>query len=143
MPSLRNYLGKSASALLEISPYSSWEFERTVDYSLQDCPIDYVCEAEGFSINCDGEDRIRSIFINSAYLVHKEFDLPLQCERRDVLASFGKPTKTGEPRRHQVLGEYGAWDRYDGESHSVHIEYLPHADVIKMVTLLRSDTVHE
>jgi hypothetical protein len=141
MSTLRNYLGKSASALLEILPYSSWEFERTVDGDLPDYPIDYVCEEEGFSINCDGDDRIRSIFLTSANLIHKELDLPLQCERRDVLGSFGLPSKSGEPSTHQILGKYGAWDRYDGKYHSLHIEYLPDIDRIKMVTLIRCDAV--
>lgn len=141
MSTLRKYLGKRASALLEILPYSSWEFERTADDDLPSRPIDYVCEEEGFSINCDGDDRIQSIFLTSAHLIQKELDLPLQCERCNVLASFGLPSKSGEPSTHRILGKYGAWDRYDDKYHSIHIEYLPDIDRIKMVTLMRFDAV--
>jgi hypothetical protein len=56
-------------------------------------------------------------------------------------ASFGLRSKSGEPSKHEVLGEYGAWDRYDDKYHSLHIEYAPHIDKIKMVTLMRSDAV--
>lgn len=143
MSNLRDYLGMNASALLEAQPYRSWTFERTIEGDLLDCPIYYVCEAEGFSMNCDGDDRINAIFLTSADLAHAELNLPLQCKRRDVLASLGSPTRSGEPSKDNILGEYGAWDRYDEEHYSLHIEYVPHNDRIKMVTLMRPDAVPE
>lgn len=139
MSTLVNYLGKSISALLEVPPYSSWEYERTVDDHLPDLQIDYVCEEEGLEIQCDSDGRIRSVFLTSADLIHRELDLPLQSERSDVLASFSTPSKSGGPCESDLLGEYGEWDRYDDRHRSLHIEYCPNSVRIRMVTLMRFD----
>jgi hypothetical protein len=42
-------------------------------------------------------------------------------------------------RQSPILGEYGGWDRFDYPSHTVHIEYRPDSDRIKMVTMMRPD----
>jgi hypothetical protein len=141
MSRLMDYLGMAASALLEAEPFKSWKFDRTIENDLAERLIDYVCDVEGFSMTCDADDTIRSIFLQSSALVQAELNLPPQCGRSDVLASLGAPLRSGEAFKDIVLGEYGGWDRYEKERYSLHIEYAPRADRIKMVTLIRPDAI--
>ena len=141
MAKLTTYLGRKASDLMGQPPYDRWTFERTVEDDLPREPIDYVCDDEGLSFNCDGDERIQSIFLNAGNLGYFELDLPSQSGRQDVLTGLGVPSCSGEPQRVQYLGDYGAWDRFDYENHSVHISYELHADRICMVTLMLSDVV--
>ncbi len=141
MAKLTAYLGSKASELMGQPPYDRWTFERSVEDDLPSQPIDYVCDDEGLSFNCDRNDRIQSIFLEAENLRYSELDLPSQSGRQEVLAYLGVPSFSGEPHRDDVLGEYGAWDRFDYKNHSVHISYEPHADRIRMITLMLSDVI--
>lgn len=141
MPTLTNYLGTSAPVLLQVKPYQFWIFDRTIDRDLPQQLVNYVCDDEGFSIVCDIDDRIRAIFLESQHLAYAELNLPLQCGRSGVLSALGMPSVSGPPLTHNLLGDYGPWDRYDYEHYSVHIQYMPHTDKVQMVTLMRSDVI--
>lgn len=141
MSGLTDCLGMDASALLEAEPFKFWKFDRSIENDLAERLIDYVCDVEGFSMTCDADDRIRAIFIQSSALVHAELNMPPQAGRSEVRASLGAPSRSGEASKDIVLGEYGAWDRYEKERYSLHIEYAPHTDRIKMVTLIRPDSI--
>lgn len=121
--------------------YEHLTFKRTVENDLPIQIIDYVCVDKGLSLACESNERIRSIFLEAADLIYSELGLPLQCGRRVVLADLGVPSSSGKPRVHPILGEYGPWDRFDYENHSIHISYDPRSDKIRILTLMRSDVV--
>jgi len=94
-----------------------------------------------FSIVCDDDEKIDTIFIESEKLRRDFLGIPFSFSRNDVLSTFGSPSKSGEARRDPILGEYGPWDRFDEAHHSIHVSYEAHADRIRMVTLMRADVV--
>jgi len=136
MPKFTVYLGTRAADLLKAAPFSSWVFSQTIDDDLAEKRVNYDCESEGLSIVCDFDDRITTIFLTSVPLAYEELNLPLHGGRSDVFAAFGKPTRSGLPSVNTILGEYGAWDRYDRVDHCLHVEYRPKVDRVKMVTLM-------
>lgn len=136
MPTLTRYLGKSATDLLASAPFSSWVFSKSIDDDLAEMRINYSCESENFDFVCDSDDRITTIFLTSALFAYQEIDLPTGSSRNDVIAAFGKPSRCGQPSNDPILGEYGAWDRYDLVNYSLHIEYRVYVDQVKMVTLM-------
>lgn len=135
------YLGKPASTLLMSSPFKYWKFKKTISKDLPEIRIHYVSARNKFSIICDDDERINTIFIESDDFDRELFSIPFSSSRNDVLSIFGAPSKSGEARRDPFLGEYGPWDRFDDARHSVHILYHAHADRIKTVTLMRADVV--
>jgi hypothetical protein len=141
MGKLATFLRKRATDLMEQPPYDAWAFEITVNDDLPDRPFDYVCEDEGLSFSSDSTGHIRSIFLQAADLWSPELDLPAQSERQDVLACMGVPSVSGKASRHPILGDHGPWDRFDYETHSLHIEYEPDSPRILMVTLMAPEAV--
>lgn len=135
------YLGKPASSLLASSPFMSWKFKKTIDDDLPEIRINYVSKRNNFSITSDIDDKIDCIFIEADNLDRDLWDIPFSSSRNGVLSSFGTPSKSGAARTDPILGEYGPWDRFDEADHSIHIEYQPHADRIRRVTLMRADAV--
>jgi hypothetical protein len=138
---LISYLGKPASTLLGAMPLSRWPFERSVDEDLPELLINYVCEQHGISLTCDEDEKIRTIFLTSDDFDQALFDIPFSSSRRKVLGLLGMSSKSGVAHTHPILGEYGAWDRFDGARHSIHVEYQSHVDRIRMITLMRADVV--
>lgn len=139
--SMLDYLGNPASSLLMSPPFQSWKFKRTVDDDLPEIRINYVSARNKFSFICDSDEKIDTIFIEAANLDRDLLDIPFSWTRSDVLSSFGVPSKSGAARTDPFLGEYGPWDRFDKADHSIHVEYQPHADRIRRVTLMRADAV--
>ena len=135
------YLGKPASAFFKSPPFESWKFKKTVDDDLPEIRINYVSAPNNFSITSDVHDKIDCIFIEADNLDRRLWDIPFSSSRNDVLSRFGVPSKSGAARTDPILGEYGPWDRFDEADHSIHIEYQPHADRIRRVTLMRADVV--
>ncbi|WP_146606172.1 hypothetical protein [Mesorhizobium kowhaii] len=136
-----SYLGKPVSLLLTSPPFKSWKFKKTVDDDLPEIRINYVSARNKFSIICDDDEKIDTIFIESGNLDRDLFSIPFLWSRDDVLSNLGAPSKSGEARRDPILGEYGPWDRFDEAHHSIHVSYQAHADRIRMVTLMRADVV--
>ncbi|WP_202354043.1 hypothetical protein [Mesorhizobium sp. 113-3-3] len=135
------YLGKPASSLLTLPPFESWKFQRTVTDDLPEIRIHYVSARNRFSFICDDDEMIDTIFIEADNLDRDLSDIPFSFSRNDVLSCFGAPSRSGAARSDPFLGEFGPWDRFDEAHHSIHIEYQPHADQIRRVTLMRADAV--
>lgn len=138
---LTNYLGEPISVLLESNQFIHWKFERSVDDDLPNVEINYTSIDNGLSIVCDSDERINSIFIDADNFDRPFLGFSSSSKRSEVLNLLGKPAKSGAAHRDVILGEYGPWDRFDGTRHSIHIEYGPHADKIRRVTLMRADVV--
>lgn len=135
---LNDYLGAKSFQLLRLPPFNAHTFERTVEEDLPSPLIDYVCEGYGMSFTCDGDENIQTIFIGAEKLHLLENDLPVNGGRQQVIARLGMPSLSGEPRRHDILGACGAWDRYDFEGHSVHFSYELLENRIQQITLMLS-----
>ena len=138
---LISYLGKPASTLMEAGPFRRWSFERSVEEDLPELLIDYACEQHGISLTCDEDEKIQSIFLRADSFDQALLNIPFSSSRREVLDLLGVPSRRGEAYTDSILCEYGAWDRFDGAFHSLHVQYEPHAYRIKMVTLMRADVV--
>ena len=143
---LANYLGREASILLADPPFKDWTFEKSFENDLEKPRIGYVCaQDDGIDFVCDGEDKVRSIFLlnfdESRCFKDGVQDLPWTSSRQEVIARLGSPSKSGGRISHPILGEYGVWDRFTRSSYAIHVEYRLDADVIKRITLMRSDVV--
>ena len=141
---LASYLGGDASALLADAPFKNWIFDKSVEEDLEYPLIDYVFSDNGMDFVCDGENKVRSIFLY--YTVSRKFregveDLPFTSSRQKVIARLGSPSKSGGRVSDPILGEYGAWDRFVLSGCVVHIEYQIDADAISKITLMRADVV--
>lgn len=141
LASLSQYLGKPAGALLDSSPFYLWPYERSVEEYLQHQPVDYVFSEHGLSLACDSDEKINSIFVETSSFDESLSDMRFSLCRHEVIALFGAASKSGKPMIDPILGEYGVWDRYDRPDHSIHVEYYPHEDRIKQITLMRADVV--
>lgn len=139
---LANYLGRDASILLADAPFKNWIFDKSVETDLEKPRIDYVFAQDGMDFVCDGEERVRSIFLyahESRCFKEGILDLPFTLSRQEVIARFGSPATSGGRISDQILGEYGAWDRFARPAYVIHVEYRLDADVIKKITLMRTD----
>lgn len=142
--SLASYLGSDASLLLADWPFKNWIFVKSFEDDLESPLIDYVFAQDGLDLVCDGDNKVRSIFIYST--VSRTFkegveDLPFTFSRQEVVAHLGSPAKSGRRISDPILGEYGAWDRFTRSSYVVHVEYRIDADGISKITLMRPDVV--
>ncbi|TSE12930.1 hypothetical protein C1D09_006590 [Mesorhizobium intechi] len=135
---LTNYLGGPVSNLLSSSPFKLWKFERSVDSDIPITEIDYTSKENGLAVVCDENDDINSIFIDADNFDQVFFEVLFSSRRKEIQNIFGTPTRSGAAHIHSILGEYGPWDRFDVPRHSIHIEYRPHVDKIKRVTLMRA-----
>ncbi|TRD00560.1 hypothetical protein FJV76_03855 [Mesorhizobium sp. WSM4303] len=138
---LLDYLGKPATHLLTSLPFKDWDFERSIDDDLPEQSINYEAGRHGFSFTCDNDETINTIFVESDDFDQSLLDIPFSLGRWEVQSILGAPSKSGKSHSDPVLGEYGPWDRYDEERHSIHIGYQPYADRIRRITLTRADMV--
>jgi len=56
--------------------------------------------------------------------------------KKEVIRKLGKPTKQGEAQEISILGNFGAWERYDRDEYALHIEHSAHSDTIVKITLM-------
>ena len=141
---LVKYLGMDASILLADSPFKNWTFEKSFENDLEEPRIDYVFAQDGMDIVCDGEDKVRSIFLytdESRCFNGDVQDLPLISNRQAVLSRLGSPSKSSGKIKDSILGEFGPWDRFVHSGYVIHIGYRLDADVINKITLMRLDVV--
>lgn len=144
--SIAGYLGTRASSMLQAAPFKDWPVEKSSEEDLDEPVILYVFPRHGLELRCDQDDTISVIFLYSDELngFNEKLFAPRFSWRRDqVLEHFGAPSKTGRRVSDPVLGDYGAWDRFTGLGHAVHVEYRVDCDSIKKVTLVREDRVPE
>lgn len=61
--------------------------------------------------------------------------LSFAMSREEVRAKMGKPQLSGEATTIPILGEKPAWDKFDTEEFSVHVEYGHELDKVGLITL--------
>jgi hypothetical protein len=142
---LAKYLGKTASCLLESEPFERWPVERLVDTDSDPPTVGYIFVGCGLQFNCDtGSERIRSIFLEKgAHGGTPLSGIPFTMKRKEVLAYIGIPSESGEQFSDPILGEFGAWDRFEMPDHTLHIQYKANSGDIDKVTLMLNDVVPE
>lgn len=138
---LEEFLGQDVSLLLNTQPFKEWKVERTVDDDVDPLLVGYNFENSVVLLNCDRNDeRVSSIFVKSE--THRGTTLsevPFHLNREEVRAKFGSPAKSGGPTTDTVLGDFGAWDRFDRTDFQFHIQYRCDSDGIEMITWMRND----
>jgi hypothetical protein len=141
---LSSYLGRKALVLLSDAPFKNWAVIRTVEVDLDSPLIDYVFTQNGMDFVCDGEDKLSSIFLYAdqlRYFREGVEDLPFTCTRKEVIARLGSPSRSGNRINDPILGDYGAWDRFERSGYVIHVEYRLREDAINKLTLMRTDVV--
>lgn len=141
---LASYLGKDASAILGDAPFKNWSFERSFESDLDKPLIDYVFAHDGFDFVCDSENKVQTVFLfsdKSRRFKEDVQDLPFALSREAVIARLGQPSRSGGRVSSKILGERGAWDRFDHHAYSIHVEYRLDVDTINKITLMRADGV--
>lgn len=139
---IEDYLGTPAFAMLIEQPFKEWSVRKDLDEEVES--LTYSFEGQGLELRCDPHtDLISSIFVHCDGMGTASNLLEISCDmsREQVIRFLGQPEKSGEGRHDPILGDYGPWDRFSRETHSIHIEYRPESDRIKMVTFMRPDVV--
>lgn len=130
--------------MLAAPPFRFWAFEESHEHDLDEPITHYVFPRHGLELRCDSYGNVSTIFLYSDELNgfdEKLLGIPFSLTRKEVLERFGAPTKSGGRVRDQILGDYGAWDRFARSGRAIHIEYRADADSIKKITLIRADAV--
>jgi hypothetical protein len=141
---LANYLGCPASSMLADVPFKDWAFEKSQWDDLEEPMISYVFPHNGLDFQCDGDDKVRTIFLYSDQYRHLDgnlLDLSLSSNRLQVIERLGPPSKSGGRKNDPILGKYGPWDRFTKSGYTIHVEYRVDADRVRQITLMRPDVV--
>ena len=142
LENLSAYLGKDASVLLSVAPFTHWKFTKTLETDTPKPLIDYVFTEEGMDFVCDETGRICSNFLyadQARCFVEGIADLPFTSKRHEVIGRLGAPSKSGARISDSILGDYGPWDRFMRPGYVIHVEYRLDRDIINKVTLMRTE----
>lgn len=135
---IASFMGAPVSKLLTAPELSHRTPTRSVDD--EDGEVRYEYEGRGLELICDEQERVATIFFH-ADGEESLAELPFSLTRRQVHARLGAPAKTGEPRIDAILGAYGAWDRFERDGITLHVQYSAHNEMIEMLTIMRPDRV--
>jgi hypothetical protein len=138
---LSGYLGQRSDYVLRDEPFKSWTFERTPEEEVPTFGISYVCRQHGIEFSCADDELIETIFMHLGRLDECLLDIPPVLGRSDLKDFFGPVSRSGSQSSYPVLGEKGAWMRFDRENYSIHVEFEPDQDRIRQLTLMRADVV--
>lgn len=137
---LTNYLARPVSELLGTFPFNTWHASRTIEDDLDEPIVEYIFEDHGMELRCDGNENLRAVFLFSkSYggFDDSTLELRFSMTRKAVLMQLGAPAMSGKPMIDPILGDYGAWDRFEQPNDVViHIEYCTNADQIEKITLM-------
>ncbi len=134
-------LGKSVTDVLLDAPFCDWSFKKSVDDDLDEPLVNFEFEDHGISFRCRDIEKISTIFLSADGEAATVFELPTSLTRDEVRNQFGVPNASGEGLVDPILGTYGPYDRFDYPDHSVHFEFFPDRDKIKLITLMTSSVV--
>ena len=89
--------------------FKNWTFEKSFDDDPEVPIIHYVFPHNALELRCDLDDQISVIFLRSEHLL----DVPFSFTRERIADRFGSPSRSGGGIIDPILGEHGAWDRFD------------------------------
>ena len=141
---IADYLGFRASIMLKDEPFKDWTVERSLETDLDPAIVHYVFPGRGLELRCDDDEKISVIFLQSGE--NHQFDDILtdpffSWSREQVMEHFGKPSTCGDKSSHPVLGDYGAWDRFELPRYTIHFEYKRDSPSVSKITFMRNDVV--
>lgn len=133
------YLGTHVNSLLSDSPFSEWEYERSVEKDLDRPAVLYVFKNKGLEIRCSEDEKVESIFCIAGEFDDSLIEYSFSQRRGQLLAALGDPEKSGLKMEDPILGNYGAWDRFRKDEIVIHFQYTFENDEIEKITyMLRS-----
>lgn len=140
--SVSKYLGCKSSAILADDFCKGWRFRKVERRDSDSHRNDYVFSRRGLSFSSDGDDVVVAIFLS--FKACPPFDsgfddLPFSFGRLEVRGRFGEPSKSRDGFFDPILGDYGAWDRFNLSTHVLHVQYSSERDGIELITLMRPD----
>lgn len=72
----------------------------------------------------------------AAYRGDLPFGLSASSSRTQVREKMGEPLQSAEPHSDPILGDYGAWDKYEYQGAAVHFQFRLDENGIELVTLM-------
>jgi hypothetical protein len=140
--SVSKYLGCKSSTILSDEFFKNWKFRKIERRDGDSRRNDYVFSRKGVSFISDGDDVVTTIFFS--FKTSPPFDggfddLPFSSGRIEVRNRFGEPSESREKFCDPILGEYGAWDRFNFPNYILHVQYFSERDSVELITLMRSD----
>jgi len=104
--------------------------------------------SKGIEIVADFDGNVATIFFYSGLLEnYRQFSgvLPegigFGFSRCSVHERLGLPDASGDGMDIQFFGKSAKWDRFDRKKFSIHIEYAPDEKSIRLMSLIRTDSV--
>lgn len=135
---MEKYLGKSAATLLAAPPFAGWEYERSVESDLDRPAVLYIFTNKGLEVRCNENDEVESLFCTSGNFDESLIEFSFANKRNDVMAILGEPEKSGNKMEDPILGNYGAWDRFNRGETTIHFQYAFSNDETEKITFMLS-----
>lgn len=109
----------------------------------------YAVPAEGFELCCDPQGTVKLVYVYGVEAKRGFFPfrgplwpgVTLASRRDEVRAVLGEPAKSGPEQLVPKLGKLGPWDRWDGPTVSIHVQYRAGGAGIAVVTAMTPDAV--
>lgn len=140
---LASMIDEDISIILDNETFRAWPYERFYENNLIEPLVDYTFPRHGIDIVCNRNEEIKTIFLyfdelRESAVAIKEL-LP-SFAHKDVIQFLGEPEKSGSKFIDPILGNCGAWDRFQFVDHVVHIEYDFDLDTLRKITFMSKDT---
>lgn len=109
----------------------------------------YAVPSLGFELCCDGEGTVRLVYVYGLDAKKGYFPFPgplwpgvdLSSRPEAVREVLGTPAKSGGDMLVPKLGRVGPWDRWDGPTVSIHVQYRPGGAGVLAVTVISPESV--
>jgi hypothetical protein len=96
----------------------------------------------GVNLHFSPEAILRSIFFDYTVAPNESATgIRSDATRSEIIAMRGMPSMSKSAQSLPILGKKGAWDRWDTEGYSLHVEYAIEEDFVTMVTLMHPSAV--
>ncbi len=146
-PLVRNmgrFLDGPVNLLLRAAPFEQWPFSESTETDLDEPVREFVFDGHGLELQCSLNGSVKVIFLHSEE--YAGFDeaisgVSFSLDREPIIARFGLPSKSGGMVRDSVLGDCGAWDRFEVAGMTIHFEYKVQSCGINKITLMSNDVV--
>jgi hypothetical protein len=129
-------LGKN---FLEIEDISEHNGRKVVLEDLEEGekPEYYVsAKDETWEILLGKNNRVETIFLYLERNCEGILGITKFMNSADIIKLIGQPTESEEKQFVPILGEYGAWERYDFDRYCIHIEHNIEDTEVKQITIM-------
>lgn len=81
-------------------------------------------------------NRVETIFLYLARNGEGILGITKLMNSADIIKLIGKPTKSEEKQFVPILGEYGAWERYNFDRYCIHIQHNLEDTEVEQITIM-------